>query len=51
MMIPYESDMFEPSDLFVPVQTKTQAMQCKKEIEQLLEIIDVFDLYKPVEST
>ncbi|PCJ98590.1 MAG: hypothetical protein COA45_07685 [Zetaproteobacteria bacterium] len=51
MMIPYEPDMFEPSDLFVPVTTKTQAMQCKKEIEQLLEIIDVFDLYEPLKST
>lgn len=51
IMIPYESDMFEPSELFVPVQTKAQAMQCKKEIEQLLEIIDVFDLYQPIKST
>lgn len=48
MMIPYEPDMFEASDLFVPVTTKKQAMQCKKEIEQLLEIIDVFDLYEPI---
>ncbi len=48
MMIPYEPDMFEASNLFVPVTTKNQAMQCKKEIEQLLEIIDVFDLYKPI---
>ena len=51
MMIPYEQDMFEASNLFVPVTTKSQALQCKKEIEQLLEIIDVFDLYKPVETT
>ncbi len=51
MMIPYEPDMFEASDLFVPVTTKTQAMQCKKEIEQLLEIIDVFDLYEPLKSS
>lgn len=51
MMIPYEPDMFEASSLFVPVTTKTQAMQCKKEIEQLLEIIDVFDLYEPLKST
>ncbi|MGH1375628.1 MAG: DUF3137 domain-containing protein [Alphaproteobacteria bacterium] len=50
MMIPYEKDMFEASSLFVPVATKTQAMQCKKEIEQLLEVIDVFDLYKPVST-
>ncbi len=50
MMIPYAHDMFEASDLFVPVTTKAQAMQCKKEIEQLLEIIDVFDLYEPVKT-
>ncbi len=50
MMIPYDKDMFEASDLFVPVTTKTQAMQCKKEVEQLLEIIDVFDLYQPMET-
>ncbi len=51
MMIPNSNDMFEASNLFVPVKTKAQAMQCKKEIEQLLEIIDVFDLYKPIKST
>ncbi|PCI55973.1 MAG: hypothetical protein COB36_04040 [Alphaproteobacteria bacterium] len=51
MMIPYEPDMFEASSLFVPVTTKSQAMRCKKEIEQLLEIIDVFDLYEPLHST
>ncbi len=50
MMIPYDKDMFEASDLFVPVATKTQALQCKKEIEQLLEVIDVFDLYQPVDT-
>lgn len=50
LMIPYEHDMFEASNLFVPVTTKSQAMKCKKEIEQLLEIIDVFDLYRPVET-
>ncbi len=50
MMIPYDKDMFEASSLFVPVTTKKQAMQCKREIEQLLEIVDVFDLYKPVQA-
>lgn len=48
IMIPYEKDMFEPSDIHVPVTTKQHALQCKKEIEQLIEIIDIFDLYKPV---
>ncbi|MCB1591546.1 MAG: DUF3137 domain-containing protein [Alphaproteobacteria bacterium] len=47
MMIPNDTDMFEPSNLFVPVTTNQHALQCKKEIEQILEIIDVFDLYQP----
>ncbi len=51
IMIPYAQNMFEASNLFVPVKTKAQAMKCKKEIEQLLEIIDIFDLYKPIEPT
>ncbi len=46
MMIPYDKDMFEASDLFVPVTTHDQALRVKKEIEQLLEIVDVFDLYQ-----
>lgn len=46
LAIPYEDDMFEASNMHVPVATKKHAMQCKKEIEQLLEIIDVFDVYK-----
>lgn len=50
MMIPYAHDMFEASNLFVPVTTTKQAMQCKREIEQLLEIVDVFDLYQPVQT-
>lgn len=50
MMIPYDKDMFEPSNMFVPVTTKSQALKCKHEIEQLLEIIDVFDLYEPVKT-
>ncbi len=53
MMIPHEIDMFEASNIFFPVTTKTHAMTCKKEIEQLLEIVDVFDLYsaKPQDIT
>lgn len=48
MMIPHAEDMFEASNLFVPVATNQHALKCKKEIEQILEIIDVFDLYKPM---
>ena len=46
LTIPYERDMFEASNMYIPVSTKQHALECKKEIEQLLEIIDVFDLYK-----
>lgn len=47
MMIPYAKDMFEASNMFVPITTKSQALEVKKEVEQLLEVIDVFDLYQP----
>lgn len=50
MAIPYKLDMFEPSNMFVPVAMKEHAMSCKKEIEQILEIIDVFDLYQAGEK-
>lgn len=46
LAIPYPHDMFEASNLHVPVTTSQYAMTCKKEVEKLLEIIDVFDLYK-----
>ncbi len=46
LAIPYEDDMFEASNMYVPVATKQHALQCKKEIEQILEIIDLFELYK-----
>lgn len=46
MMIPYEGDMFEPSNIHVPVTTKRTAIQCKKELEKILEIIDIFELYQ-----
>lgn len=49
--IPYEEDMFEASNMFVPVTTKKHAMQCKREIEQILEIIDLFELYKTQKTT
>ena len=46
MMIPHKGDMFEPSSMFMPVSTKQHAVQCKREIERILEIIDIFDIYK-----
>ncbi len=50
LMIPYKGDMFEASDIHVPVATKQHAMRCKREIEQILEIIDVFELYEPAKN-
>lgn len=44
--IPNDYDMFEASDMFMPVTTKVQAEKCQKEIERILEILDIFDLYK-----
>lgn len=46
MMIPYSGNMFEASNVFVPVSTKQHALNCKKEIERILEIIDVFEIYR-----
>ncbi len=51
VMIPYSIDMFEPSHISVPVSIRQHALQCKKEIEQLLSIIDVLELYKNKQST
>lgn len=44
--IPYERDMFEASNIHVPVTTQRHAMDCKREVGQIMEIIDVFDIYK-----
>lgn len=46
MAVPHERDMFEASNILVPVTTERHAMDCKKEIGQLLEIIDVFEIYQ-----
>ena len=39
--IPHEKDMFEPSNLYVPITSRQDALRCKREIEQILSIIDV----------
>lgn len=46
MAIPYEQDMFEASNIYIPIVTKQHTLTCKKEIEQILEIVDIFDLYR-----
>jgi len=43
--IPYAHDMFEASNIHTPVLTKKHADTCQKEIQQLIEIVDVFDIY------
>lgn len=45
LMIPHEEDMFEASDLYVPVSSAQHSIACKKEIDKILEVIDIFDLY------
>jgi len=46
LMIPYQTDMFEASSIYVPVTTNDYAVRCKKEVDRILEIIDVFEIYK-----
>ncbi len=45
LMIPYSHNMFEPSNIHIPVQTRQHAIQCRREIEQILEIIDVSEVF------
>lgn len=45
LAIPHEKDMFEASELHIPVSSHNHAIACKKEIDQILEVIDIFDLY------
>ena len=46
MMIPYRGDMFEPSALHVAVPTREHVIERRREIEKLMEVIDVFDAYR-----
>lgn len=46
MMIPCEDDMFEASDMYVPVTNNEAAMRCKREVEQLMSIIDIVGVYQ-----
>ena len=50
-MIPFEGNLFEASGIHVPVATKQHTLECKKEIDQILEIIDVIDLYQSSNKT
>lgn len=46
VMIPCEEDMFEPSNLYVPITTTRNAMRLKREIEGLMSIADILHLYQ-----
>ncbi|MFN3700133.1 MAG: DUF3137 domain-containing protein [Alphaproteobacteria bacterium] len=46
IQIPHAEDMFEPSDLNVPITTSDTMLKCKKEISQLLSLIDIVDVLK-----
>ncbi len=47
LAIPCAENMFEPGDIFMPVASQSHALKCKKEVEQILHIIDVLDVYEP----
>ena len=44
--LPYEPDMFEPSNIYVPITTKQHVMNCKREMDQIFELVDIFEIYK-----
>jgi hypothetical protein len=46
LMIPSANDMFEPGDIQLPVSTQNHALQCKREVEQILHLVDVLDVYE-----
>ncbi len=48
--IPYARDMFEASDALLPITTKRYASACKKEIEQILSVLDLFHVHFSVED-
>lgn len=47
VMIPHDGDMFEPGDIRMPIRNGDLALKCKKEVEQILTVIDVIDVYEP----
>lgn len=50
MAVPAKEDMFEASDVYVPISTNESAMRCKQEIEQILSIIDIIDVYEEAKA-
>ncbi len=47
LLIPYEGDMFEPGNIHMPVTTGQLALRCKKEVEQILSVVEILDVYEP----
>jgi hypothetical protein len=47
LLIPSDEDMFEPGDIDMPVSSQGYALKCKREIEQILHVVDVIDVYEP----
>jgi hypothetical protein len=45
MTIPWREDMFEASDIDVPLPTTGHVEERRREIEKLLEVVDVFDVF------
>ena len=45
IMIPYATDMFETSGLYLPITTREDALTRKREIEQIISIIDILSIY------
>ena len=50
MAIPAKEDMFEASDVYVPISTNESAMRCKEEVQKILSIIDIIDVYEDAAS-
>ncbi|MGQ0526867.1 MAG: DUF3137 domain-containing protein [Alphaproteobacteria bacterium] len=46
MMVPEKKDMFEACEIHVPVTVRSYAADFRREIIRLLEIIDIFDIYR-----
>jgi hypothetical protein len=44
--IPYRGDMFEASAIHEAVPTREHALERRREIEKLMEVVDIFDAYK-----
>mgnify|MGYP001501971719 CR=1 FL=1 len=47
------NDLFEPSDIHLPVRNQHHVQSCKAEINQILEIVDIFDVFneQTIENT